>query len=193
MIAAIQLQWLLIGGAAAAVVVLLAIVLLGHHAEDRRLAPAHSGASLSAAPPLAARGSFLDEPLARDFEGLGKPATVRQAASIPAVLDQPEPVDPFASHDDLFPDPPESAAPATAQLSDVMATTEHEEVDLRDHEVREMLAELMREEIELARLQQAAGQRSEAVLQLAEAEKIAASLGLEDAWAEIQGLLAGLQ
>ena len=54
------------------------------------------GAPLVAAP----AGSFLDEPLANGFEGLGK---VAAPARPEPVLLGPFPVDPFGSHEDIFP------------------------------------------------------------------------------------------
>ena len=194
MIAAVELVWFLIGAAALAVALVLAVVLLGHRAGGGRLAATPSGASFSAEPPLAVRGSFLDEPLAHDFESLGRLAGgAPTVARAPAVLERPEPVDPFAAHDDLFPLPPAPTPHATAQLSDVMVTSDHDEIDLSDPDVRAMLARLMRDEIELARIQQAEGQTLDAILELTEAERIAVSLGLEDCVAEVRGLLAELQ
>ena len=70
-------------------------------------APA-AAATTTPAPPS---GSFLDEPLARDFEGLGKPS-VPPAPPAPA---GPFPVDPFGSHEDIF--PPQEPAAATAQVA----------------------------------------------------------------------------
>ena len=55
-------------------------------------------------------GSFLDEPLSRGFEGLGKPAAAAAAA---AASHGPFPVDPFGSHEDIFP-PGEPAADEAA-------------------------------------------------------------------------------
>jgi hypothetical protein len=63
---------------------------------------------LAAVPPASA-GSFLDEPLSRDFDGLGK-RTGSETAAPPA---GPFPVDPFGSHDDIFP-PAAGAPPAEA-------------------------------------------------------------------------------
>ncbi len=57
-------------------------------------------------------GSFLDEPLTRGFEGLGKPAAA--AAAAPA-SHGPFPVDPFGSHEDIFPPEEPAAEEATAE------------------------------------------------------------------------------
>ena len=61
------------------------------------------GVAATAAPPQPT-GSFLDEPLARDFEGLGK----RHEPVAPPPPPGPFPVDPFGSHEDIF--PPEATA-----------------------------------------------------------------------------------
>jgi len=72
-----------------------------------RTAAPTSGPPPAAVPPASA-GSFLDEPLSLDFDGLGK-RTEPEAAAPPA---GPFPVDPFGSHADLF--PPAAGAPAEA-------------------------------------------------------------------------------
>jgi hypothetical protein len=82
------------------------------------LEPPLAATPLAATPPTAAplaaapaAGSFLDEPLSRGFEGLGK-RTEPEAAASPS---GPFPVDPFGSHDDIFPPaeaPPVGQAPA---------------------------------------------------------------------------------
>ena len=59
-------------------------------------------------PPAAApAGSFLDEPLVHGFEGLGK-----VAAPAKPVSSGPFPVDPFGSHEDIFPVEKQAGAPA---------------------------------------------------------------------------------
>lgn len=307
MIAAIEMQWLVIGVAALVVAVLLIIVLVRQRGGDERLmteAPSAWPASppagppagpppdwaglgaaaaqrepgaptatprmqtaapaaqtrAAAAPPTAPAGSFLDEPLARNFEGLGRPhapASAPAPAPAPAPASSgPYPVDPFGSHEDIFPPqapaaerapaiepapsagvavgverapiaepegskaapvaeaapaeaataeaaPPapgdETAAgrPATADapalLSDVIVTNSHEEVDLADPDVRALLVSLVDDEIGLAKVCRAQGQVLDAILQLTEAEKTCAALGLDDSLAEVKALLAELQ
>ena len=185
------------------------------------------------APPAAPAGSFLDEPLARNFEGLGKPLA---PAPPPAPTSSgPFPVDPFGSHEDIFPpeEPVAEAAPANAApvvaaapadaapvvaaeadvaaaptgaapgaaaapdapapLSDIIVTSSHEEVDLADPDVRALLVSLVDDEIGLAKACRAQGQVLDAILQLTEAEKACAALGLDDKLAEVRTLLAELQ
>ena len=227
---------------------------------------------LSAAP----AGSFLDEPLVHGFEGLG-----RVAAPAKPVSSGPFPVDPFGSHEDIFPaeapvvapdaeapvvapvDPfgshevifpaeapavapnaasavakpvpaaepepvatvaalttepepaeagdapaaePEPAAtpaeaapvaPAAADdqalLSDIIVTSGSEEIDLADPDVRDLLTQLVDDEIELAKACHAQGQILDAILQLTEAEKASAALRLDDRLATVKALLAELQ
>jgi hypothetical protein len=150
MIAAIQMQWLGVAVAALVVAALLLVVLIRHRSADDRLMAAKptAGQAVGAPPPAAIvaapeqTGTFLDEPLSRDFEALGSPspagreaapatppaAPAAEAASTadqgaptpaagpPASSDEtpaaaapalaahgPFPVDPFGSHDDIFP------------------------------------------------------------------------------------------
>jgi hypothetical protein len=242
-------------------------------------------------PPLSAApaGSFLDEPLEHGFEGLGKVAAPAKPVSsgpfpvdpfgshedifpaeAPAVAPDVEtpvvaPVDPFGSHEDIFPaeepasapdaasavaklipaaepepaatgaaltaepepttteaaptaepEPAEAAAapaaesepvatpaeaapvaPTTADdpalLSDIIVTSDSEEIDLADPDVRDLLTQLVDDEIELAKACHAQGQILDAILQLTEAEKASAALGLDDRLATVKALLAELQ
>jgi hypothetical protein len=215
MVAALSVQWLAIAVAAVVVIILLAVILLRNRREDARL--------MATAPPTPAAvgspgGSFLDQPLSRGFEGLGKPVAAAMATKpwVAAPLARPEPIDPFASHDDLFPTPPEAApaetrpapvasAPATteppapagsapgAPLSDIIVTSDRDAIDLGDPEVRAMLAELLEDEIALARVQRDAGETLDAILQLTEAERSATALAAEDKVADIRALLGELQ
>jgi hypothetical protein len=235
-------------------------------------------------PPLSAApaGSFLDEPLVRGFEGLGRVAAPAKPVSsgpfpvdpfgshedifpaeAPVVAPDAEapvvaPVDPFGSHEDIFPaeapvvapnaasavakpvpaaepepvatvaamtaepepakpaaapvpaaapaaepepaaTPAEAApvAPATADdqalLSDIIVTSGSEEIDLADPDVRDLLTQLVDDEIELAKACHAQGQILDAILQLTEAEKASAALRLDDRLATVKALLAELQ
>ena len=202
MIAAIDTQWLAVGVVALVVAAALIVVLVRRRARDERSrAPGPRLYDQNApAVALAGGGSFLDEPLARGFEGLGRPIAATAAAAGPAAVADPEPVDPFSPRDELFREScvrgviaPEPEPAVAAQLSDVIVTSEHERVDLGDPEVRDMLTELMQDEIDLARVQRDQGDTLDAILQLTEAEKIAAALHLDDKGAEIRGLLARLE
>ncbi len=223
-------------------------------------APLAPPAPAAARPPLprsaAPTGSFLDEPLVHGFEGLGKVATPAKPVSSgpfpvdpfgshddifpaetpagwpnaastvarPAAAAEPEPaptpaaapVDPFGSHEDIFPAErpaaapdadstvtrpgpaePAAATPAApddpAPLSDIIVTSDSEEIDLADPDVRELLTQLVDDEIELAKACRAQGQILDAILQLTEAEKASAALGLDDRLATVKALLAELQ
>jgi 2-oxoglutarate dehydrogenase E2 component (dihydrolipoamide succinyltransferase) len=229
-------------------------------------------------PPLSAApaGSFLDEPLVRGFEGLGRVAAPAKPVSsgpfpvdpfgshedifpaeAPVVAPDAEapvvaPVDPFGSHEDIFPaeapvvapnaasavakpvpaaepepvatvaamtaepepaeagdapaaEPEPAATPAEAApvapaaaddqalLSDIIVTSGSEEIDLADPDVRDLLTQLVDDEIELAKACHAQGQILDAILQLTEAEKASAALGLDDRLATVKALLAELQ
>ena len=180
---------------------------------------AAAAAAAAVTTPAPSSGSFLDEPLARDFEGLGN----RSVPPAPPAPAGPFPVDPFGSHEDIFPPqeptaapaeagvpaeaaaPPEPAAAAVAgqaasppvatpaSLSDVIVTSSHEEVDLADPDVRALLVSLVDDEIELARVCRAQGQTLDAILQLTEAEKTCTALGLDNTLTEVRALLAELQ
>jgi hypothetical protein len=214
-------------------------------------APLTPPAPLVATPPsplsAAPAGSFLDEPLVHGFEGLG-----RVAAPAKPVSSGPFPVDPFGSHEDIFPaeapavapnaasavakpvpaaepepvatvaalttepepaeagdapaaEPEPAATPAEAApvapaaaddqalLSDIIVTSGSEEIDLADPDVRDLLTQLVDDEIELAKACHAQGQILDAILQLTEAEKASAALGLDDRLATVKALLAELQ
>lgn len=218
MVAAVNMQWLGIAVAALVVVVLLVVLLLRNRGEDERLLASTRNASSA---PVAEGDLFVDQPLSRGFEGLGKPVVVAAgpAPGAATALATPEPIDPFAPHDDLFPpappqDPPAAsaaarpvtasiAAPAApsqapgandaAPLSEIIVTNDHDEVDLTDPEVRAMLLDLARDEVELARVCREQGQTLDAILQLTEAEKVCVALGLDDMLAEVKAMLAELQ
>jgi hypothetical protein len=90
-----------------------------------------------------------------------------RVAEEPSVADeQPLPVEPV-----------EGTAAAVA-LSEIIVTTNQQQVDLEDPEVRRLLKELIEDEIELAQQYKAQGQNVDAVLQLTEAEKACNALGL---------------
>ncbi len=56
-----------------------------------------------------------------------------------------------------------------------------------------LLVQLVADEIELAKVCRAQGEVLDAILQLTEAEKTSAALGLDDSLAEVRALLAELQ
>ncbi len=78
------------------------------------------------------------------------------------------------------PTPAEEAASAAASvaLSDIIVTTNQQQIDLDDPEVRRLIKDLIEDEIELAQQYKVQGQTVDAVLQLTEAEKACNALGL---------------
>jgi hypothetical protein len=110
-----------------------------------------------------------------------------EAAAAPAA--EPEPA---ATPAEAAPVAP-AAADDQALLSDIIVTSGSEEIDLADPDVRDLLTQLVDEEIELAKACHAQGQILDAILQLTEAEKASAALGLDDRLATVKALLAELQ
>jgi hypothetical protein len=125
--------------------------------------PAATGAALAAEP----------EPA----EAAAAPAAESEPAATPA---EAAPVAPAAADD-------------PALLSDIIVTSDSEEIDLADPDVRDLLTQLVDDEIELAKACHAQGQILDAILQLTEAEKASAALGLDDRLATVKALLAELQ
>ena len=78
-------------------------------------------------------------------------------------------------------------------LSDIIVTTSHKVVDLQDPEVRRMLTDLVKYEIDQATHYRQQGQTIDAVLQLTEAEKISRALEMRESAAAIRKMLADLQ
>ena len=93
--------------------------------------------------------------------------------------------------DDAFvaPGPPARKVP----LSDIIVTTSSKVIDLDDPEVRRMLTDLVKFEIDQATRYREQGQNLDAVLQLTEAEKISRALGLTDSAGAIHLMMRELQ
>jgi len=87
---------------------------------------------------------------------------------------------------------PEPRAPRMVPLSDIIVTTSRKTVDLDDPEVRRMLTELVRYEIDQAAEFSAAGQSVDAVLQLTEAEKVSRALGMDETAERIKAVMRDL-
>ena len=86
-----------------------------------------------------------------------------------------------------------SASGRGVPLSDIIVTTSHKMVDLRDPEVRRMLTDLVKYEIDQATFYRQQGQTIDAVLQLTEAEKISRALEMRESATAIRKMLADLQ
>jgi len=205
-LAAISPQWIGIAVAAAIVVALLVILIIRRAADgksDRRPDPAvgDEGSALAEIPaPPGSDASFLDEPLQRGFDGLGKPASGQPALG---TIVTPRERPPAEQLSETAPEPPAPepatlketppAAPGAAALSDIIVTTNQQEIDLTDPEVRQMLEELVANEIALAEAYRQQGQILDAILQLTEAEKACKALGDDEQAERIKALMKELQ
>jgi len=90
--------------------------------------------------------------------------------------------------------PPESdAGGRMVPLSSIIVTTSRKMVDVQDPEVRRMLTDLVKFEIDQATQFRRDGQTIDAVLQLTEAEKISRALGMEDAARHIHQMMQEIQ
>jgi hypothetical protein len=78
-------------------------------------------------------------------------------------------------------------------LSDIIVTTSRKMVDLQDPEVRRMLTDLVKYEIDQATHYRRQGQTIDAVLQLTEAEKISRALDMRESAAAIRKMMEDLQ
>ena len=89
---------------------------------------------------------------------------------------------------------PESGAGGRrVPLSDIIVTTSSKIVDLQDPEVRRMLTDLVKYEIDQATHYRQQGQTIDAVLQLTEAEKVSRALDMKGSAAAIRRMIEDLQ
>ena len=89
--------------------------------------------------------------------------------------------------------PAETGGGDQAPLSDIIVTTNQQEIDLTDPDVRAMLEELVGDEIALAEVYQRQGQTLDAILQLTEAEKACTALGDTERAEKIKAMMKELQ
>jgi hypothetical protein len=112
-----------------------------------------------------------------------------------ASADEPVPARPAEGGSDAS----EEAAPESGTggrrvpLSDIIVTTSNKLVDLQDPEVRRMLIDLVKDEIDQATHFRQQGQTIDAVLQLTEAEKISRALDMRESAAAIRTMMDDLQ
>lgn len=129
-------------------------------------------------------------------------AELQPGASSPALQDADSEPSPAAE------EPAESLAAAPAEdvaeedvpgesrmvrLSDIIVTTNEQQVDLADPDVRRMLKDLVQDEIDLAAQYRELGQNIDAVLQLTEARRICDALGMTSHARLIQQMINELQ
>lgn len=79
------------------------------------------------------------------------------------------------------------------RLSDIIVTTNEQRVDLSDPDVRTMLKDLVKYEIDLATHYREIGQNVDAVLQLTEAERVCTALGMTSHARLIKEMILALQ
>ena len=89
--------------------------------------------------------------------------------------------------------PPGDQAPRKVPLADIIVTTSRKVIDLDDPEVRRMLTDLVKFEIDQATRYREQGQNLDAVLQLTEAEKISRALGMSESAQAIHLMMRELQ
>jgi hypothetical protein len=89
--------------------------------------------------------------------------------------------------------PEHAAASRKVPLSDIIVTTSSKVIDVDDPEVRHMLMDLVKFEIDQATRYREQGQTIDAVLQLTEAEKISRALGMQESAAAIHTMIQDLK
>jgi hypothetical protein len=89
--------------------------------------------------------------------------------------------------------PESDAGGRMVPLSSIIVTTSRKMVDVQDPEVRRMLTDLVKFEIDQATQFRRDGQTIDAVLQLTEAEKISRALGMEESARRIHEMMQEIQ
>ena len=172
--------------------------------EDRR--DRSEEAAAAPEPPMAARAGASTSPGApSDDETTGELPAARTPAAATTThspvtegggsADEPVPARPAeggsAASEEVAPE--SGAGDRRVPLSDIIVTTSNKMVDLQDPEVRRMLTDLVKYEIDQATHYRQQGQAIDAVLQLTEAEKISRALDMRESAAAIRTMLENLQ
>jgi hypothetical protein len=169
-------------------------------------------APLTPAAGAAAAGATVAAALHDDRETTGELPAAALSPEAPAPKDKgpaPAPKKPLpesgghASPESARPAEGGSVAPEAAPKSDaggrmvplssIIVTTSRKMVDVQDPEVRRMLTDLVKFEIDQATQFSRDGQTIDAVLQLTEAEKISRALGMDDAARHIHQMMQDIQ
>lgn len=153
----------------------------------RSTPPADEGIRL-APPVVAAARASKGEGLGLDWGRADDETTGELSA--PAVSVRPSEGG-SADPDETASDP--GAGSRSVPLSDIIVTTSNKLVDLQDLEVRRMLADLVKDEIDQATHFRQQGQTIDAVLQLTEAEKISRALDMRESADAIRKMMEELQ
>ena len=194
-------------GIAATIVVALVVSLYITRRKDRDIAAER----LKAPPVTADTASFLDEPPRDELELFGARHREAVVSFRPDTDSPPPPSQPASAEADLAPAGAEAvevppveveatAAPSVdgdashlVRLSDIIVTTNEQRVDLSDPDVRTMLKDLVKYEIDLATHYREIGQNVDAVLQLTEAERVCTALGMTSHARLIKEMILALQ
>jgi len=206
-------------GIAATIVVALVVSLYITRRKDRDIAAER----LKAPPVTANTASFLDEPPRDELELFGARHREAVVSFRPDTDSPPPPSQPASAEADLAPAgakaveaeappaeveaaevPPveveataapsvDGDAPHLVRLSDIIVTTNEQRVDLSDPDVRTMLKDLVKYEIDLATHYREIGQNVDAVLQLTEAERVCTALGMTSHARLIKEMILALQ
>jgi hypothetical protein len=126
------------------------------------------------------------------------PATAQPASPVTesgASAAAPEPARPAEGGPAAAPEaaPESGSGGGRVPLSDIIVTTSNKMVDLQDPEVRRMLTDLVKYEVDQATHYREQGQPIDAVLQLTEAEKISRALDMRESAAAIRVMMEDLQ
>lgn len=120
------------------------------------------------------------------------PSTVTESGTTPTVPTPAWPAEGGSAAESQT--APESGAGGRrVPLSDILITTNDKLIDLDDRDVRRMLTDLVKYEIDQATALRAQGHAVDAVLQLTEAEKISQALGMRDSAAAIRKMMDDLR
>jgi hypothetical protein len=164
-----------------------------------------SGAALASGTAAEAAGAVTSPAAPADDETTGElPAAPTAAATMTtqspvtesgASADEPAPARPAeggsAASEEVAPE--SGAGGRRVPLSDIIVTTSNKMVDLQDPEVRRMLTDLVKYEIDQATQCRQQGQTIDAVLQLTEAEKVSRALDMKESAAAIRKMITDLQ
>ena len=138
------------------------------------------------APPIVEEAAPAAEEAAA-IAGYSTPAAVRPMGDqMEAPAADAQPVEETAEHEGAIPS-------RMVRLSDIIVTTNEQQVDLADPDVRRMLKDLVQDEIDLAAQYRELGQSIDAVLQLTEAQRICHALDMTSHAKLIQQMINELQ
>jgi len=150
----------------------------GARASGAAAADAETTGELPAADALAA-GTTTQRPLTESDAPADEPVPARPAEGGSAASKEAA--------------PESGAGGRRVPLSDIIVTTSNKMVDLQDPEVRRMLTDLVRDEIDQATHYRQQGQTIDAVLQLTEAEKISRALDMRGSATAIHRMIEDLR